>query len=171
MLPKPISALLMTKYGTLINYTVIVLALMMIVCSMASSYMFYAHKVRYSNKMPSLEISKHNGNYPDLFKVNLFGQHLSDSLNVNKVKQSLLKIKLVGIISATPAEQSFVMIFAADGRDKQVKLGDEIMPGVKVIKIMTNEVLIQHDGQIERLELPQQKIKFLQPDKSILEQN
>jgi general secretion pathway protein C len=92
--------------------------------------------------------------------TSLFGIYVTSNLDESKVKQSMLNVTLVGVLLADKIEDSQVIIRSANGQEKTYKVND-IIPGGAIIKrIVASGVLVEHNGALERLSLPRNKLNF-----------
>lgn len=98
-----------------------------------------------------------------------FGDYVPQTLDAAGVRQSMLNLTVVGVVFAVNEHDSQVMLRQANGQEHFFHIGDEL-PGGGVIKRITEEgVLIARDGELERLSLPKQTLKFEAPIKPIHE--
>lgn len=110
-------------------------------------------------KQPSLQ---------GMLQTAFFGDYVPKNINDGEVKQSMLDLKVVGIMSARQEDNSNVVIKVADGEEKTYRLGDEL-PGDAVIKKITPTlVLILRKGTLESLGLSKNTLNFEAPPKSLL---
>ena len=92
-----------------------------------------------------------------------FGEYVPQSIADADVKQSMLQLKVVGIMFAKTEELSHVIIRTAGGREQTFGLGDSL-PGGGVIKRITSDgVLIGRNGALESLSLPKNALTFEAP--------
>ena len=97
-----------------------------------------------------------------------FGDYVPNNLNDSDVKQSMLDLKLVGIMFAESEEASHVIIHTAGGREQTFNVGDSL-PGGSVIKRITPDgVLIGRNGVLESLSLPKNALIFEPPSKPLV---
>ena len=89
-----------------------------------------------------------------------FGDYVPNNLNDADVKQSMLDLKVVGIMFANSEGASHVIIRTAGGREQTFSVGD-LLPGGAIIKRITADgVLIGRSGTLERLSLPKNALTF-----------
>lgn len=95
-----------------------------------------------------------------ILKASLFGVYVSNDLNEQSVKKSMLNVTIVGILFADKIEDSQVIIRSSNNEEKTYKIGDKI-PGDAVIKrIMAEGVLVEREGNIESLTLLKNELIF-----------
>ncbi len=98
----------------------------------------------------------------------LFGSYVPTHLDEAGVKESLLQLTVVGILFDTSQTTSQVIIRTSSGTEQSFEVGD-VLPGGVIIKRITHEgVLIEHDGEMERLNLPTDILKFEAPAKPLV---
>lgn len=110
----------------------------------------------------SIDIPAENqpGTFDAILKASLFGIYVSNDLNENTVKKSMLNVTLVGILFADNIQDSQVIIRAANGEEKNYSVGDTI-PGEAMIKRITaSGILVERNGALERLSFPANELIF-----------
>lgn len=90
----------------------------------------------------------------------LFGVYVSNDLNEDNVKKSMLNVNLVGVLLADKNEESQVIIQTANGEEKTYKIGDKIPGGALIKRIMAGGILVEHNGTLESLSLPKNDLIF-----------
>ena len=96
--------------------------------------------------------------------VSLFGDYVPKDLMGEGIKQSMLDLKVVGILFSLQEKASHVIIQWPGGGERMVKVGDAL-PGGTVVKRITREgVLIERSGELERLKLPKESLTFEAPE-------
>ena len=107
-------------------------------------------------------------NLQGMLQTAFFGDYVPKNINDGEVKQSMLDMKVVGIMFAQQEENSNAVIKVADGEEKTYRLGDEL-PGNAIIKKITpNLVLILRKGTLESLGLSKNNLKFEVAPKPLL---
>ncbi len=90
----------------------------------------------------------------------LFGQYVPVNLGAKHIPTTILNLRLVGILKATPNQASQAVIDMGN-RNEQVYRLNDLLPGhAKIIRIFNNSILILRNGQVERLSLPKHRIIF-----------
>ena len=92
-----------------------------------------------------------------------FGDYVPTSLNDADVKQSMLDLKVVGIMFATSEKASHVIILTAGGDEKTFFVGDSLPGGAVIKRITPDGVLIRRNGVLESLTLPKNALTFDAP--------
>jgi hypothetical protein len=90
----------------------------------------------------------------------LFGRNLS---RTGELPLSNLQIKVTGIVKVTSAnDHSFskVYISVAEAPSKIYQIGDILPSGVKIYNITSQEVILDNEGQLEKLRLSRGKLQF-----------
>lgn len=110
-----------------------------------------------------------NTKLSDSLKIELFGKYIPKQLNQNNIKQSLLDIHVIGIMYANDKGSSKVIMRFANGLEKSFKIGDTIPDsgGAIILHILHNEIIVSHDGVLERLSLPKNELIFDKPLKPL----
>lgn len=98
--------------------------------------------------------------FDSIRKTSLFGIYVADDLNDDNVKKSMLNITLVGILLGNTAEESQVIIRAANGEEKNYRVNDKIPGGVLIKRIMPEVIIVEHDGGLESVSLPKNELIF-----------
>ncbi len=82
----------------------------------------------------------------------LFGQSKAAAAS-GEVVDSSLPYKLRGIITATKTQPAAAIFSGAEPKETAVREGESIQPGVELISVAANEVLISNNGRRERIKL------------------
>lgn len=95
--------------------------------------------------------------------VAIFGDYVPKNINEAEVKQSMLDMKVVGIMFAKNSKKSHVILQTSSGQEQTFMVGDEL-PGGAVIKGITPDgVLVMRNGSLESLSLPKTTLIFEPP--------
>lgn len=93
----------------------------------------------------------------------LFGEYVPSNLDAAGVRQSMLNLKVVGIVFSENENDSEVVLQEENGQEHFFHVGDSL-PGGGVIKRITTEgVLVLRAGGLERLSLPKEELNFEAP--------
>lgn len=95
-----------------------------------------------------------------ILNSSLFGVYVSNDLNGDNVKKSMLNVTLVGIMLGNTVEESQVIIRSANGEEKNYKVDDKLPGGALIKRIMAHGVLVERDGALESLSLPKNDLTF-----------
>ncbi len=95
----------------------------------------------------------------DLLHSSLFGVYIPNDLSSNQIKQSMLNVTLVGVLLGK-ANESQVIIRLADSEEKNYKVNDTIPGGALIKKIMADGILVEHNGNLERVTFPEDSLTF-----------
>ena len=106
----------------------------------------------------------------ELQKSALFGEYLPPNMDESSIKQTMLNVKLVGIMYADKIENSQVIIRSAGGEDKNYHLGDKIPGGAIIKRILADGILLEYQGALERLSFPKNELKFEPPARPLIEE-
>ncbi len=96
-----------------------------------------------------------------------FGDYVPNNLNDADVKQSMLDLKVVGIMFANNEEASHVIIRTAGGREQTFGVGDSLPGGAVIKRVTPDGVLIGRNGALESLSLPKNALTFDPPAKPL----
>ena len=98
--------------------------------------------------------------FDSIISASLCGVYVSNDLNGDNVKKSMLNVNLVGVLLGNTMDESQVIIQSANGEEQTYKI-DDMIPGDAVIKkIMANGVLVERNGTLESLSLPKNDLTF-----------
>ena len=81
---------------------------------------------------------------------NLFGV-AEVNIHDSKIKPSLLKITLVGLVYSDDAKLSEVIVHTSGVDDKSYHVGDEMPGGIKIERITKDGMVINRDGTLEKV--------------------
>jgi general secretion pathway protein C len=152
--------LFLAKYAKWIIISLITLFFLMIIFEYATLIFPLANTPSVPSSNTRVEIGKKSDLSDYILDSALFGNYVSDNLNEDNVKKSMLNVTIVGILMADNPENSQVIIRSANGEDRTYKIGDKI-PGDAVIKrIIAGGILVERDGTIESLSLPKSDLTF-----------
>ena len=98
-----------------------------------------------------------------------FGKYVPNNLNAADVKQSLLNLKVVGIMLAKPEKDSQVILHTAGGRDQTFRVGDTLPGGVIIKQITADAVFVERKGELASLSFPKNELIFDAPAKPLTE--
>ena len=93
-------------------------------------------------------------------KTAFFGDYVPKNLSESDVKQSMLNLKVVGIMFADSEAASHVIIRTANGNEQTFGVGDSLPGGATIKRITSDGVLIGRNGSLERLSLPKNALIF-----------
>lgn len=96
-----------------------------------------------------------------------FGDYVPNNLNEVYVKQSMLDLKIVGIMFATSEKESHVVVSTASGNEQTFFVGDSLPGGAIIKRITPDGVLILRNGALESLSLPKNALTFEAPAKPL----
>ena len=83
--------------------------------------------------------------------AHLFGRSLSGVPITN------LQLRVTGIVKGKVSKAT---ISVAGETSKIFQVGDQLPDGVKIYEIMPNAVILENEGQLERLPLPREPLQF-----------
>lgn len=97
----------------------------------------------------------------------LFGDYVPDNLDAAGIRQSMLNVKVVGVLFDTKEKESQVLLQKPDGQEQFYRIGDTLSDGSVIKRITTEGVLVLHAGELERLSLPKEALQFRDADKPL----
>ncbi len=97
----------------------------------------------------------------------LFGDYIPKQFGDLQVKRSLLDLHLVGILYSTSTQESQVILRGGSGVEQSYKVGDRLPGGATIKQISEDSVLVMHNGELESLFLPKNKLIFEPPSKAL----
>ena len=126
-------------------------------------------KIMYTAHVPLTEIK--NEVKPKFLNAGLttlfFGEYVPKNLNDLDVKQSMLNLKVVGILYSDSEKNSNVIIRTSEGREQTYRVGDSLPGGAVIKRITPDGVLVVRKGALERLSLPKNELIFEAPAKPL----
>lgn len=93
----------------------------------------------------------------------LFGEYVPSSLDAAGVRQSMLDLKVVGVLFAVNEKDSQVLLQKPNGQEQFFRVGDTLSDGSTIKRITTEGVLVLRAGELERLSLPKEELQFRSP--------
>lgn len=90
----------------------------------------------------------------------LFGQTPLSVTTVANIPLSSLNIVLNGIFYQSNSKASQALMTDANGNTKLYSIGDIVSGGAKLYDILPDNVVIERDGQLEKLVLPDRQLMF-----------
>jgi general secretion pathway protein C len=98
--------------------------------------------------------------FDSILSASLFGVYVANDLDGDNVKKSTLNISLVGILLESSPDESQVIIRSANGEEQNYKVDDKIPGGALIKRIMSGGILVEHEGNLERVSLPKNELIF-----------
>lgn len=93
-------------------------------------------------------------------KQPFFGAFIPKSIDDAGVKESLLNVKVVGVLFAVPETDSEVILKLDERKEQTFRIGDVIAGQAVIKRITTQGVLVERKGQLESLTLPKNELIF-----------
>ncbi len=98
-----------------------------------------------------------NINWQSTLHTELFNHYISEPDSIKPV-QSLLKIKILGILYSTTNKNSQVLINNSQKTQIIYKVGDELMPAINIAAIHSTSIVINNHGRLNTIKLPKEII-------------
>ena len=89
-----------------------------------------------------------------------FGKYIPKAIDDASVKESVLNVKVVGILFAAREEDSHVILKVASGHEQTFGVGDTVSGGAVIKRITAQGVLFERNGALESLSLPKNELIF-----------
>lgn len=155
----------------LIAIFIFVLASLLSITQFMRAYQFKRSQQMVILPVPSMDIKSnlHLQENSPLFKTALFGTYLPNDMAT--IKQSMLDVKLVGLMVANNEQESQVIIQTANGLDKVYLVGDRLPGGAIIKRIHDTGIVILYKGALESLTLPKNELTFEAPAKPLKDEN
>ncbi|CDZ78119.1 type II secretion system protein C [Legionella massiliensis] len=124
-----------------------------------------------TNTQP-LAVSKQEPIRPNspLFTTALFGDYVPVNLSEAEIKQSMLDVKIVGIMFSGEEKDSQVVLQISDGKEEYFVIGDTLPGGAVIKRISPEGVVVLHNGSLESLSLPKNELIFDPPDQPLIKE-
>lgn len=90
----------------------------------------------------------------------IFGQYVDPGLDANQLEESRLDITIVGIMFGVKPADREVVLRLSNQEEKSFSEGEGISPGVRLLKIMQDSIVVKHAGKLERLSFPENQLRF-----------
>lgn len=133
--------------------------------------LFYSKTSSLDELSPVLKVQPEISDYKVIVKANLFGHYVPKDLNHAGIKQSLLDVEIAGILFSQKNEESQVILKESNGEQKIYKVGDSLPGGAVLKKILPNGIVVERDGELERLDLAKDELHFQPSPKPMKEEN
>lgn len=96
----------------------------------------------------------------DSIKHPLFGDYVPSNLDAAGVRQSMLNLKVVGILFSENEKDSQVILQSPNGQEHFFHVGDNLPSGGTIKRITKEDVLVSRGGELERLSMPREELNF-----------
>ena len=148
--------LLNTPWGRRLPYIICgLLGLLLIITLLQISQLFVSGVLPSQplpvNLSPSQKI-------PDMSNWHLFGEYHPKMIDAKKLPATTLNLKLVGLYLAQPEKYSHAIIAIPGEPEKLYQINDTLPGDVKIYKILQDRVVLEHNGRLETLTLPSEKL-------------
>lgn len=90
----------------------------------------------------------------------IFGKYIPKQLGDANIRPSILDLKVIGVMFSENEKKSQVLIRFANGFERIFNIGDVIPGGGKIVHIYTDGIIVNRDGDLERLNLPKDELVF-----------
>lgn len=112
----------------------------------------------------TLKVNNHSELITQIPKAHIFGKAIP---SIGNMPTTNLQFKVTGIVKILDdaTEKSKAYISIAGQPSKIYQIGDNLPYGVKLYDITSNSVILENDGQLEKLPLVRQKLEFKERSK------
>ncbi len=110
-------------------------------------------QVTASGPPPDLSREAVSADLSVLTRRNVFGQSGPPGQALIDAPETKLNFRLVGLRSVSGTGEGSATIITPDARQSRYVVGDEIIPGVHVVEIFADRVVMRRDGALESLTL------------------
>lgn len=109
---------------------------------------------------PETQSSYHNSAQTDVASESqaIIAQHLFGSAQPSariSSDEALQGIRLKGVFAALRQRHSYAILNTGGKNDQTVRIGDEIQSGVSLKSVYPQYIVVSHEGELKRLNLPQ----------------
>lgn len=94
---------------------------------------------------------------PNMQTWQLFGSY---QMPLSALPSSQAPLKLIGVSSAQPADQSQAIIAGIDGTESVYQIGQTLPTGAILKQVLEDSVVIEQNGHQERLSMPKSELDF-----------
>lgn len=141
----------MTRWGELAAATIAVVFMLLVFLQIYDGIAFALTTTKSINHTPIIPPQT----APiDLSKMHIFGLYQPKNINPKQLPESTLSLQLEGVFATVPEKLSQAVLSVPGGKQKIYYEGDELPENAKLYRILDNSVIIQYDGQLQRLLLP-----------------
>lgn len=89
----------------------------------------------------------------------MFGKYIPLSNADKSIPTTMLNLKLIGVLKATPSNKSQAIIQMGQHQEKVFRLNDTLPGDAKIIRIFDKSILLIRQGHVERLSLPDKRLE------------
>lgn len=94
-----------------------------------------------------------------VFNIALFGIHRAN-LSDKDIKQSTLKLTILGILYSTDGKKSHVLIQDDSKKEHSYQLGDTLSQNAVIKKINADHIVVEYKGRLEKINFSTPKLMF-----------
>lgn len=161
--------LLSHQYAKLVGYAVAGLCGIWIILNLieTSAVVFYRTPTNLSHRTQAAPSNAQATLLEQIPSWHLFGQTPITPANEKNIPLSSLNLTLNGIFYQKDKKQSQALITDANGGSKLYKIGDLVPGGVTLYDILPDSVIVESDGQLEKLSLSGRELEFAPPPQGL----
>lgn len=157
--------LLSYKYAKQVTYGLIAICGLWILINIIQTVaiIFYRPTIKPDNINVSAVSASPKGQLSQISSWHLFGQPPPSAINDQAIPLSSLNLRITGIFYQKNAQLSRVMITNANGVAQFYKKDDPVTNDVILYEIRPNSVILERNGELEKLTLPDRELQFAEP--------
>ncbi|MFN7098135.1 MAG: type II secretion system protein N [Gammaproteobacteria bacterium] len=166
---KKILPLLSHPYAKIIGLSITGLCGLWIILNLIqTTAIFFYHAPTHVNTTPSLaNSSAESALVAQIPNWHLFGQAPLAPSNEQNLPLSSLNLTVTGIFYQSDHKQAKAIISDANGNTKVYKVGDIVPGGVTLYDILPDSVIVESDGQLEKLTISGRELQFSPPPQGL----
>lgn len=154
-----IQQIAMTRKGRYLAWIITALFIVLILSSFYNGFALLTSK-----SIPNDLLEKNTFITPtkkiNVARLHLFGLYQPANLNIDLLPKSTLNIQLNGVFFTVPANLSQAVLTIPSEGQKIYREGDKLPGDAKLYRILNNSVIIEYNGKLQRLMLPEPTLKF-----------
>lgn len=160
--------LLSHQYAKMVGYLIAALCGVWIILNLieTSAIIFYRAPLPQVSSSTTVN-NEHAQLLAQLPSWHLFGQTPLTPANEQNVPLSSLNLTVNGIFYQKDNKKSQAIITDANGNSKLYKVGDIVPGGVTLYDILPNSVIVESNGQLEKITLSGRELQFAPPPQGL----
>ncbi len=150
----------MSRKGGYIAWGIAAIFILLILWKLYTSILLLVSKPENTNSQTgTLNLSQQTYR-TNLNSLHIFGLYQPANVDPNQLPKSTLNIQLNGVFVAVPKNLSQAVLTVPGEKQKVYYEGEELPGNAKLYRILNNSVIIQYNGELQSLLLPEQQIEL-----------